>query len=92
MKRMDRMTANASGISHIKALCADDGLAVVRLTYNASYPYCSSNGATYVVVYKVDDNYIYLQNANNRSSSAAMLSSYVSNQASWVLQLYGFKA
>lgn len=44
------------------------------------------------MVYKVDDNYIYLQNANDRSSSAAMLSSYVSNQASWVLQLYGFKA
>ena len=44
------------------------------------------------MVYKVDDNYIYLQNANNRASSAAMLSSYVSNQASWVLQLYGFKS
>lgn len=44
------------------------------------------------MVYKVDDNYIYLQNANDHSSSTAMPTSYVSNQASWVLQLYGFKA
>ena len=50
------------------------------------------SSAPVLVAYKVEDGYIYLQNANNRSSSAAMLSSYVSNQASWVLQLYGFKS
>ena len=44
------------------------------------------------MVYKVDDNYIYLQNANNRASSTAMPTSYVSNKKDWVLQLYGFKA
>ena len=50
------------------------------------------SSAPVLVAYKVDVSYVYLQNANDRSSSAAMLSSYVSNQASWVLQLYGFKS
>lgn len=85
-------TALGTSTTNLTNYCAAGGIALIRVKDDDAHDYCSDGGATYLVVYKVEDGYIYLQNANNRSSSAAMLSSYVSNQASWVLQLYGFKS
>ena len=85
-------TSLGTSTTNLTNYCANGGIALIRVKDDDAHGYCSDGGATYLVVYKVEDGYIYLQNANNRSSSAAMLSSYVSNQASWVLQLYGFKS
>ena len=44
------------------------------------------------MVYKVDDNYIYLQNANNRASSTAFaISDWNDAYGNWILRLYGYK-
>lgn len=82
-----KLDSAASDVDRIKALCTGDGLAIVRLTYNTTYPYCSTNGATYVVVYKVDDSYVYLVNANGNSSSAPIPLD-VWRTASWVKEAY----
>ncbi len=85
-------TALGTSTTNLTNYCANGGIALIRVKDDDVHGYCSDGGATYLVVYKVENGYIYLQNANGRSSSAAMPTSYVSNQASWVLQLYGFKA
>lgn len=85
-------TALGTSTTNLTNYCANGGIALIRVKDDSEHDYCSDGGATYLVVYKVENGYIYLQNANDRSSSTAMPTSYVSNKKDWVLQLYGFKA
>lgn len=65
------------------------GLCVVRLTGNAAHSYCSPNGATWVMVYKVDSDGVHFVNSN--SASGSCISAAVWRSASWVQEahLYG---
>ena len=85
-------TALGTSTTNLTNYCANGGIALIRVKDDSEHDYCSDGGATYLVVYKVEGGYIYLQNANDRASSAAMPTSYVSNEKDWILQLYGFKA
>ena len=50
------------------------------------------SSAPVLVAYKVDDSYVYLQNANNRASSTAFaISDWDDANGNWILRLYGYK-
>ena len=50
------------------------------------------SSAPVLVAYKVEDGYIYLQNANNRASSTAFtISDWDDANGNWILRLYGYK-
>ena len=48
------------------------------------------SSAPVLVAYKVDDSYVYLQNANDRSSSASIAVSDWED-AAWIRTMYGYK-
>ena len=60
---------STTDLETIRRHCAAGGIAVTRLTYNSTYPYCTVNGATHVVVYKVDSGFVYLVNSNAGSNA-----------------------
>ena len=76
-----------NSIAAIQTHCQNGGIAVVRVVGNAAHNYCSLNGATYLVVYKVDNNYVYIQNSNGNASGANVPRS-VWNNATWVREAH----
>lgn len=79
-----------NSIATIQAHCQNGGIAVVRVVGNAAHNYCSLNGATYLVVYKVDNNYVYIQNSNGNASGANVPRSVWDN-AAWVREAHLYK-
>lgn len=89
---IDYTSNTVNTVSQMRAYCEAGGVVLMRVKYDASYDYCSVGGGTCLVVYKVDDNYIYLQNANNRASSTAFaISDWDDANGNWILRLYGYK-
>ncbi len=85
-------TARGTSTTNLTNYCANSGIALIRVKDDDSHGYCSDGGATYLVVYKVEDGYIYLQNANNRSSSAAIaISDWEDTHDTWIRTMYGYK-
>ena len=83
----ERYAGIATSLDDVKNYINQGGLCVARLTYNAAYPYCSTNGATYVVIYKVDNNYIYLVNSNAGSNNNIPVSQWGSN---WIKEVHKY--
>lgn len=76
----------AENVEAIRTHCANGGIAVTRLTYNSDYPYCSTNGATHVVVYKVDDDYVYFENTNQAGNAPVPCNAWA--DPSWVKETW----
>lgn len=83
-----RYAGTTSGAANIKSYIDKGGLCVVRLTGDPSHNYCSLNGATYVVVYKVDSNNVYLVNSNSGSNAPIPIATW--NSASWVKEAHKY--
>ncbi len=53
-----------SSLSTIRSHCANGGLALIRVVGSSLHGYCSLTGATYLAIYKIDDNTVYVNNPN----------------------------
>ena len=83
-----RYDGTTSNLSDIQSYIALGGLCVVRIVGNSAHSYCSTSGATYVVVYKVDSNYVYLVNSNGGSQSPVSRTTW--QNASWVKEAHRY--
>lgn len=77
-------------LSDLRKYCEAGGIVLIRVIDDDAHGYCSDGGASYLVAYKVDDSYVYLQNANDRSSSSSIAVSDWEN-AAWIRTMYGYK-
>lgn len=66
-------------------------LALVRIVGNSAHHYCSLTGATYLVVYKIENGLVYVMNPNYNTRDQQPLSYNTWNTASWVREahIYG---
>lgn len=83
-----RYAGTATSFNDMKNYINQGGLCVVRLTGNSAHSYCTTTGATYVVVYKIDSNYVYLVNSNAGSEAPIPVSTWQS--ASWVKEAHKY--
>lgn len=79
-------------LSDLREYCEAGGIVLIRVIDDDAHGYCSDGGASYLVAYKVDDSYVYLRNANNRSSSASIaISDWEDAHDTWIRTMYGYK-
>lgn len=66
-------------------------LALVRVTGNQAHDYCSPNGATYLVVYAVEDGLVKVLNPNSNTQDQYDMSTSTWNGAEWMHEahIYG---
>lgn len=84
----ERYAGIATSFTDMKNYINQGGLCVVRLTGASVHSYCTTTGATYVVVYKVDNNYVYLKNTN--AGSEDPISVTVWQTAPWVKEVHKY--
>lgn len=65
-----------------------DCIALLRVTGNTAHNYCGIRGATYLVVYKIDNDYIYIQNPNGNASGSNISRLNWSNKRDWIKEAY----
>lgn len=67
-------------------------LVLVRVVGNAAHNYCGINGATYLVIWKIENGTVYVKNPNYNTRSQANLSLSTWMSASWVKEkhIYGY--
>ena len=67
-------------------------LALVRVVGNAAHNYCGINGATYLVIYKIENGIVYVLNPNYNTRTQANLPLSTWQSASWVKEkhIYGY--
>jgi len=83
-----RYAGTVNNLDSIIAYLALGGLCVVRITGSSEHGFCSANGATYVVVYKVDSNNVYFVNSNGTSGNSIPVSTW--RAASWVREAHRY--
>ncbi len=73
-----------SSMSQVRTALDQGQLVLIRIVGNEAHHYCSLSGATYLVVYKIQDNNVLVMNPNANTQSQAALPYSVWESAQWV--------
>ncbi len=83
--------STVSTISQIQNQLSYGRLALIRVVGDAAHGYCSANGATYLVIYKIANNVVYVLNPNYNTQSQGNLSTSAWTNGNWMREahIYG---
>lgn len=83
--------STTSSLSSIQSHLANGRLALVRIVGNSAHGYCSTSGATYLVIYAIENNVVKVLNPNYNTRTQANLSTSAWSNGGWMREahIYG---
>ena len=82
-----------TNIESVRTHCntSNEYIALLHVTGNSAHNYCGINGGTYLVVYKVDDDYVYIKNPNGNASADHISRADWNSKQNWIKEAHLYR-